>query len=127
MFLACASKTDRGQECEGVAVIAQCEAGNVRLVEGIWNRDYVDELTAFPAGRHDDQVDASSGAFAKLALRYQAELTRDLICSGDPEYAAEEKQRLTAAEVEELPQPLRSVIKDIRDHRQESCFVSHDW
>jgi phage terminase large subunit-like protein len=41
--------------------------GNVRLVGGAWNSAYLDELCAFPEGPHDDQVDASSGAFAKLA------------------------------------------------------------
>jgi predicted phage terminase large subunit-like protein len=45
---------------------AQCEAGNVKLLAGDWMRDYLNELTAFPAGRWDDQVDASSGAFRKL-------------------------------------------------------------
>jgi predicted phage terminase large subunit-like protein len=47
---------------------AQAEAGNVRVVRAGWNADYLDELTAFPNGRHDDQVDASSGAFNKLAV-----------------------------------------------------------
>lgn len=46
---------------------AQVEAGNVWLVEGAWNRDYLDELSTFPGGTHDDQVDASAGAFNKLA------------------------------------------------------------
>lgn len=46
---------------------AQCEAGNVRLVRGAWNAAYIDELCVFPNGEHDDQVDASSGAFNKLA------------------------------------------------------------
>src|SRR5262249_54039895 len=45
---------------------AQAEAGNVRLVRGPWNAAYVDELTAFPNGANDDQVDGSSGAFNKL-------------------------------------------------------------
>jgi predicted phage terminase large subunit-like protein len=44
---------------------AQCEAGNVYLVRANWNEDYIDELCAFPQG-HDDQVDATSGAFKKL-------------------------------------------------------------
>lgn len=48
---------------------AQCEAGNVVLVRGEWNGAYIDELCAFPTGRNDDQVDASSGAFNKLALK----------------------------------------------------------
>lgn len=45
---------------------AQCEAGNVSLVEGEWNEAYLDELANFPAGHFKDQVDASSGAFARL-------------------------------------------------------------
>lgn len=47
---------------------AQCEAGNVQLVRGTWNADYVDELASFPDGSFADQTDASSGAFNKLAL-----------------------------------------------------------
>jgi len=46
---------------------AQCEARNVKLVKGEWNAKYLDELAVFPYGKHDDQVDASSLAFNKLA------------------------------------------------------------
>ncbi len=46
---------------------AQSEAGNVKIIAAEWNRKYLDELCAFPAGKNDDQVDASSGAFRKLA------------------------------------------------------------
>jgi predicted phage terminase large subunit-like protein len=46
---------------------AQAEAGNVRMVQGPWNHAFLEELTGFPAGAHDDQVDAASGAFNKLA------------------------------------------------------------
>lgn len=45
---------------------AQCEAGNVYLLEGAWIDDYLDELCLFPAGALKDQVDASSGAFGRL-------------------------------------------------------------
>lgn len=34
---------------------AQCEAGNVWLVRGAWNAAYLEELSTFPTGRHDDQ------------------------------------------------------------------------
>ena len=44
----------------------QCEAGNVYLVKGDWNQDYIDELCQFPGGSFKDQVDASSGAFGRL-------------------------------------------------------------
>jgi predicted phage terminase large subunit-like protein len=45
---------------------AQCEAGNVSLVQGEWINDYLDELCMFPGGAFADQVDASSGAFGRL-------------------------------------------------------------
>ena len=48
---------------------AMCEAGNVRIVKAKWNLLYKLELTSFPHGKHDDQVDASSGAFNKLSAR----------------------------------------------------------
>ena len=53
---------------------AQAETGNVRIVmtgDGIrdaWVQPFVDELCLFPAGAHDDQVDAASDAFAEIAL-----------------------------------------------------------
>lgn len=46
---------------------AQAEAGNVYLVKAPWNAEYLDELLAFPQGQHADMVDASSGAFNRLA------------------------------------------------------------
>lgn len=52
---------------------AQCEAGNVYLLRAPWNETYIEELCAFPAGAHDDQVDGSSGAFNKLTLEAQSE------------------------------------------------------
>lgn len=52
---------------------AQCEAGNVRVVRAPWNKTLLDELLGFPTGAHDDQVDAASGAFNKLANRKRFE------------------------------------------------------
>ena len=45
---------------------SQLNAGNVKLLRGKWNADYIEELRQFPNGRHDDQVDASSLAFNEL-------------------------------------------------------------
>lgn len=45
----------------------QAIVGNVSLVEGDWNEAYLQELTSFPLGKHDDQADATSGAFNGLA------------------------------------------------------------
>lgn len=44
----------------------QVNAGNVRILRGDWNTDFVEELRAFPNGAYDDQVDAGSDAFEAL-------------------------------------------------------------
>lgn len=46
---------------------AQAMAGNVKLVTGHWNEQFLNEITSFPQGRYKDQVDATTGAFNKLA------------------------------------------------------------
>jgi predicted phage terminase large subunit-like protein len=46
---------------------AQCEAGNVRIVRGAWNADFIDELGMFPEYTYCDQVDAASACYQKLA------------------------------------------------------------
>ena len=51
---------------------AQAFAGNVRLVEGPWNLAFLDELTGFPGGANDDQVDGASGGFNWLMQVYSA-------------------------------------------------------
>lgn len=44
----------------------QARVGNVKLVRGDWVPAWLAEITAFPLGKHDDQVDSASGAFAAL-------------------------------------------------------------
>lgn len=46
---------------------ARAEAGAVALVNGVWCRDFLDEVVAFPSGQHDDYVDAASGAVAMIS------------------------------------------------------------
>lgn len=46
---------------------AQCLQGNVLILEGAWNKEYLDEMEGFPDGAHDDFVDASSDAFNEVA------------------------------------------------------------
>jgi len=45
---------------------AQCEGGNVYLLRGAWNSDWLDEVALFPGGPRKDVVDACSGAFGRL-------------------------------------------------------------
>ena len=42
------------------------EAGMVKMVKGNWNKDFLAELSVFPVGAHDDQVDSCSLAFLSL-------------------------------------------------------------
>lgn len=55
------------KEVRAMPLAAQWNAGNVKLLRAPWNAAYLDELTSFPFGTNDDQVDGSSGAFGKLA------------------------------------------------------------
>ena len=43
---------------------SQAEAGNVKLIQGTWITDFLDEMESFFGGAHDDQVDAASGAYS---------------------------------------------------------------
>lgn len=43
------------------------EQGNVKIVRAGWTNALLDELTLFPEGAHDDQVDAVSGAIGQLS------------------------------------------------------------
>ena len=48
---------------------AQCEAGNVDIVDATWTRNLLDEMVLFPNSDYKDQVDAASRAFARLSRR----------------------------------------------------------
>jgi predicted phage terminase large subunit-like protein len=49
------------------AAASQCNVGRIGLRRAPWNAALIDELGSFPSGQHDDQVDALSLAFSKLA------------------------------------------------------------
>ena len=54
---------------------AQAEAGNVRIVNGQWNQEFLSELSSFPESAQADQVDAASAALNRLAALTQPEDT----------------------------------------------------
>lgn len=60
-------KVTGSKEVRADGLAAQAEAGNVKLVRGPWNEAFLTELAAFPNGANDDQVDAASGAFRRVA------------------------------------------------------------
>ena len=47
----------------------QVNNGNVILMSGLWNRDFIEEHRFFPYSTYKDQVDAAGGAFSKLVAR----------------------------------------------------------
>ncbi len=57
-----------GKIVRAMPLAAQAEVGNVCIVAGTWNQDWLDEITGFPQAVFDDQVDATSGAFNQLAM-----------------------------------------------------------
>ena len=50
------------KETRAKPISAQAEAGNVKLVRGPWNAEFLRVLESFPVGKHDDEIDALSGA-----------------------------------------------------------------
>ncbi|NLH62454.1 MAG: phage terminase large subunit [Ignavibacteriales bacterium] len=65
-FIFYPDKKSNSKELRARPVSSAAEAGNIKLVRGSWNDDFLDEIEAFPQGEHDDQIDALSGAFEKL-------------------------------------------------------------
>jgi predicted phage terminase large subunit-like protein len=57
------------KEGRAYAVASAAEQGWVKLVAGPHTTEFLDELAQFPAGRHDDCVDALSGAHRALGNR----------------------------------------------------------
>jgi predicted phage terminase large subunit-like protein len=58
------SKTIRADACA-----SQANIGRVGMLKAPWNAALLDELAAFPAGAHDDMVDALALAFNQTAVK----------------------------------------------------------
>jgi predicted phage terminase large subunit-like protein len=61
-------ESEGSKEQRATPVAVQAEIGNLFLVHGEWNAAFLDELTLFPGSKYKDQVDALSGAFARLTM-----------------------------------------------------------
>jgi predicted phage terminase large subunit-like protein len=64
------------KETRAEPLASQWQGGAVEVVRGPWNHHYLEEMESFPSsGRHDDYVDASSGAFLEC-LAASSQLSR---------------------------------------------------
>lgn len=63
-----------GKQQRAAPLSRAAEFGEVPIVRGAWNNDFLNELAQFPDGSHDDIVDSFSGAYLELtgegALRF---------------------------------------------------------
>lgn len=68
-FTARIKQTNKSKVTRFAPFAALAEAGGVRMVNGLWNEDYLAELERFDGSRNvkDDQVDATSDAFTHIA------------------------------------------------------------
>jgi len=55
------------KETRAKPISAQAEAGNVKVIRGLWNEEFIRALENFPVARHDDEVDALSGGHGILS------------------------------------------------------------
>lgn len=60
-------RVEKDKQTRAMLWASKAEAGIIKLVNGSWIKDYMDEITSFPKSSHDDYVDATSGAYAMLA------------------------------------------------------------
>jgi predicted phage terminase large subunit-like protein len=62
-----AEKVTGDKLARAMGFITQVEGGNVCLVRGAWNNEFLDEAELFPSGPYLDQIDAGAGAHRALA------------------------------------------------------------
>jgi predicted phage terminase large subunit-like protein len=82
---------------------AAAEGGTVKLVRGSWNAAFLDEVTAFPNGQNDDQLDAAAGGFAKLALPRPHPITKTRVLPLRTPRKGVQGLRIVIAAANELP------------------------
>jgi len=68
-FRVFADRVTGSKEVRAEPYAIQVEGGNVSLLRGEWNREFIDEHASFPMGKFMDRVDASAGAFNYAAKK----------------------------------------------------------
>lgn len=75
-FIASADRATGDKALRADPYSVQVNNGNVELLYGEWNQEYIDEMENFPNSTFKDQIDASSGAFAMLTKLKKAKIIR---------------------------------------------------
>lgn len=90
---------------------SQMCAGHVSIVKREWTRAFVAELTTFPRAAHDDQVDAVSLAFRKLAkkMRWWRDMNEPLLVSDGTE------EPFSGDEMKDLDPWLQDLLTPLED------------
>lgn len=57
------------KEARAYPLSSMVGAGNVRILDREWTRDFIEEMRYFPNSKYKDQVDAVAGAFNRLAKK----------------------------------------------------------
>jgi predicted phage terminase large subunit-like protein len=68
-FIVKAVAVSGDKETRADAFASQVNAGNVKMVRGPWNANYIEKMRQFPLGKFDDLVDASADAFTALDIQ----------------------------------------------------------
>lgn len=92
------------KETRARPLASQAEAGNVVLVRGLWNQDFVNELCDFPQGKFKDQVDGASLAFNRLTRPGYGD-TSDIVMADLPDEKEGTRERDA-----ELPDDLAEIV-----------------
>ncbi|HVH39244.1 MAG TPA: phage terminase large subunit [Gemmatimonadaceae bacterium] len=95
------------KELRAEPLASQAQAGNVSLVRGAWNEEFLDEVEAFPVGRLKDRVDGASRAFAALS---RGRVVQVPVAGGAIEEALRSKPKLSDDQQAAVTQALLDMI-----------------
>lgn len=74
-YIARQERSTGSKETRAEPFSSYCKAGNVYIVRGHWNIDYIKELCKFPRQTKKDRVDASSGCFNRITQVREIEVS----------------------------------------------------
>jgi predicted phage terminase large subunit-like protein len=126
MGFPCYSSSPSGSKvARATPVAAYAEGLGFKMRKAEWNGVLLDQLQVFPQGKHDDMVDALSGAFAQLSGGVPNVIHGYILASGeDP---IRERVPLSPEEIENLPDGLRELVSESRAMALDRQTQDDDW